>query len=106
MRDGVHARRDRQSSRKGESEIDVVNDEFGKDLERALCRLPSKIGLTQYWRRFRTGIRRRDDDLRKIGSQRDRLAEPGGRTTAERDGAVGLPLSHNSECFLRNGDRR
>lgn len=46
MRDGIEARCDGHREREGEGEVDVVNDDFGKDLQSDLSSLGSILGLT------------------------------------------------------------
>jgi hypothetical protein len=43
--------------------------------------------------------------LREIGPKRNCFAQPGGRAAAQRNRAIGLPLSRHRQCLLRDGDR-
>jgi hypothetical protein len=88
VRDGVGARCDRQSRRQGETEIDVINDDLRKHLQRALSDLLAAFGPADDRSHFRTGIGGWNNDLDQIRAERDGFAEPGRGTSSKGNGAV------------------
>ncbi len=89
MGDGVDPARARERRRQGERQIDVVDHHLGHHPRTRLRALRTAFRFPQDRRHLGPGISGRDDDLRQIRAQRDRLAEADGRSAADRDDPVG-----------------
>jgi hypothetical protein len=88
--DGVHARRDGHTRRQRHGQVDVVDNDLGQDLERLLRGLDPILGLADDRGALGSGVRRRDDNLRKIRTEGDGFAEAGRAATADGDHAISV----------------
>ena len=106
MGHGVEAARHAHGDRQPECQRGVVNHDLRQDLCIAHRRLAAAFGLAENRRHLRSGIGRGNDDLEKIGTIGDRLAEPRRRSAAEGNDAIGLRLRHDFHRRLRHLDGR
>ena len=106
MGDGVDPRGDGDPDRQAERQIDVIDHRLRQDARAALRGLPAFGGLAENGRHLRAGVGGRDDDLRQIGSERQRLAEAGRRAAADRDRAIRPGGLEGRQRTLGHGDRR
>ncbi len=102
----VHAGDDRQASRHVERQLNVVDDDARQYLGRAQSRLSPLLCLSQDGGRFRPCVGRRNGNLWQAGAQRQRLAEAGRRTAAERYQAIGRRRGQPFQDPLSHFDRR
>ncbi len=87
-------------------QLDVVDHRLGQDLWTRLRCLQPVAGLAKDRCHLRAGIAGRHHDLRQIGSQRNRLAEPGRRAATDRNNAIDLQLSDVRHGAVSDVDRR
>ena len=106
MGDGVEAGRHGQRHRQGQGQLDIVEHDLRQYLRRALRRLPSGCRFAENRSRLGAGIGRRDDDLRQVGPERDRLAQPCRRAAAERDHRIGVLRPDDRQRLFGHADRR
>ena len=106
MRHRVHRRRSGDGQRQLQQQVRIVDHRLRQDLWARLRQLHAALGLAEDRRHLRAGERRRDDDLRQIGAQRDRLRQPDRRAAADRQNAVRLHRRHRRQRRLRDIGRR
>ncbi|MCY1300313.1 hypothetical protein D9M68_891570 [compost metagenome] len=104
--DGIQSTGHADLRRETEGQVNVVENDFRKYLECALGGFQAVFSLTDDRRRFRSGVGCRNHDLRQVGVQRNRLAQPYGGAAAERYHAIGVALRHHVQGFARHFHRR
>ena len=106
MRDRVQPGRCDKRLRYGQGQIDIVDHRFRQGLRVGLRRLQAVARLAEDGGHLRAGIACRHHDLRQIGSQRNRLAEPGCRSAPDGDNTVYRQFPDASHRALGHVDRR
>ena len=104
VRHGVHRAGDRHRPGQGHGQLDVVDDGVREDLRARPGDLLAVGRLTEDRCHLRAGVRRGQHDVWNPGAGSDRLAEPGGRPTADGDDRVGVDRLRLRECCFGHLD--